>query len=265
MEQVRKPVFAGSFYPGNSFELKKTVQKFISAHPAQIPCPFAIIAPHAGYVYSGDIAGCAYATLEQGRQSIRRVILFGPSHRLGFSGLALPVDYAFETPLGLVQIDQLAIRLLESSPFVKTMEEAHAEEHSLEVQLPFLQLSLENFKLIPLVVGDASAEQVCSVIETLTRDEPPGSTLVVVSSDLSHYLEYLEAKRVDERTSRAISELSLEDISSFGACGSRPIKGLLFYAQKHGLKAQVIQLANSGDAEGQTRGKVVGYGAYIFN
>lgn len=265
MEQVRKPVFAGSFYPGNSFELRKTVQKYISAHQTHSPCPFAILAPHAGYVYSGNVAGSAYAALAQGRRSIRRVILFGPSHRLSFNGLALPVDFAFETPLGLVHIDLAGLRLLEPLPCVKTIEEAHAEEHSLEVQLPFLQIALDDFRIVPLAVGDASAEEICLVIETLTAGEEPGSVLVVVSSDLSHYLEYQEAKRVDEKTSRAISELSLEGISSFGACGSRPIKGLLFYAQKHGLKAEMILTANSGDAEGQTRGKVVGYGAYIFH
>ena len=265
MQQVRKPVFAGSFYPGNSFELKKTVQKYISAYSPQDSCPFAVIAPHAGYVYSGNVAGCVYAALQQGRQSVHRVVLLGPSHRLSFNGLALPVDLAFETPLGLVEIDLQAVSRLENVPWVKTIQEAHAEEHSLEVQLPFLQQVLEDFKIVPLVVGDASAEQVCSVIEALTGDQSPGSVLIVVSSDLSHYLEYQEAARIDEKTSRAISELSLEKISSFGACGSRPIKGLLLYAQKHGLKARNIMLANSGDAEGQTHGKVVGYGAYIFN
>ena len=220
----------------------------------------AIIAPHAGYVYSGPIAASVYAPLAAMRERIRRVILLGPTHRVAVNGLALPSVHAFATPLGVVPLDAEAVAAIEPLPQVLISDAAHALEHSLEVQLPFLQTVLGEFTLVPLAVGRASAAQVAEVLECLWGGD---ETLIVVSSDLSHYLPYTLARETDSNTARHIVALD-PHIDHQQACGATPVNGLLLAARRHDLQATMIDLRNSGDTAGD-RSRVVGYGAFAFH
>ena len=257
---VRAPAVAGSFYPAEAPALQAMVEGCLAAAQAATAAPRALIAPHAGYVYSGPVAGTAYAQLAALRFRVRRVLLFGPSHRVGFEGLAASGASAFETPLGQVPLDPEALDRALALPQVRRLEAAHALEHSLEVQLPFLQRVLREFTLVPLAVGDASGEAVAEVMECLWQDD---ETLVVVSSDLSHYLPYEEARRVDAATTRAIEELRPEAIAPEQACGRIPLQGLLLAARRRGLRATTLDVRSSGDTAGP-RDRVVGYGAGSF-
>jgi hypothetical protein len=216
--------------------------------------------PHAGYVYSGPVAASAYALLAPLRGRVRRVVLLGPAHRVWLRGLAAPVADAFATPLGVVPIDANALALLADLPQVLRSEQAHAQEHSLEVQLPFLQAALGEFELVPLVVGDASAEEVAQVLERLWFGN---ETLLVISSDLSHYLDYESARRMDASTCAAIEQLRGEALHEESACGRVPVRGLLLAARRRGLAPRTLDLRNSGDTAGDRR-RVVGYGAWAF-
>ncbi len=260
MATVRNPAVAGTFYPREPGELQATVRDFLSAANTKASVPKAIIAPHAGYIYSGPIAASAYACIVTARKTIRRVVLLGPAHRVPLSGLALSSADHFATPLGKVPIDKDAVEKISQLPQVQVLDQAHAQEHSLEVHLPFLQTALDSFSLIPVVVGEATPEEVGEVLELLW-DGP--ETLIVVSSDLSHYHDYETACRMDSATSRAIEELRPQDIRYDGACGRNPVNGLLHVARKRGMKATTIDLRNSGDTAGP-RNQVVGYGAYVF-
>jgi len=261
MATVRKPAVAGLFYPEEPRTLKADVGRYLSdVTPGAAPAPKAIIVPHAGYVYSGPIAASAYARLEPARASIRRVVLLGPAHRVGFRGLAMPTVKYFETPLGRVPLDSDALNRIADLPQVVVRDDAHAEEHSLEVHLPFLQTLLDDFTLIPLVVGEASAAEVGEVLERLWGGP---ETLIVISSDLSHYHSYATAQQLDRATSDAIEQLRYEDLDYDSACGRNPVSGLLYVARKHGLGARTIDLRNSGDTAGP-RSQVVGYGAYLI-
>ena len=222
--------------------------------------PKALIVPHAGYVYSGATAARAFATLEPGRDVIGRVVLLGPSHHVLFEGLAAPTSTAFETPLGRVPIDENGRRSVLHLPFVRELDDAHHWEHSLEVQIPFLQEALETFSLLPLAVGRASPAEVDAVLEALWGGD---ETLVVVSSDLSHYHSYATAKRMDSATAEAIEALRPMDIGHEDACGGIGIRGLLRVAQRHGLAVRTLDLRSSGDTAGG-RDEVVGYGAWAF-
>jgi AmmeMemoRadiSam system protein B len=234
---------------------------FLAASRSGEPAPKAIIVPHAGYIYSGPIAASAYARVANGRDRITRVILLGPSHRVPFHGLAGSDAQYFATPLGAVPIDGEALEDIRHLPQVRIFDQAHRWEHSLEVQLPFLQTVLADFKLVPLVVGDASAAEVCEVLELLWGG---AETLIVISSDLSHYHDYATAQRLDRGTSKAITELRPEDIRYEQACGRNPILGLLEAARHRGMRGETIDLRNSGDTAGP-RDQVVGYGAYVFH
>ncbi len=260
MTSVRHPAVAGLFYPDDPRELRGQVADFLAAAPAGGVVPKAIIAPHAGYVYSGPIAASAYARIKPARGRITRVVLLGPAHRVGFRGLALSGADYFQTPLGRVMVDKAAIEKISRLPQVQMMDLAHAQEHSLEVHLPFLQEVLGEFSLVPLVVGDAEAGEVAEVIEALWGGP---ETLIVVSSDLSHYHDYKTAQRLDRATSQAIEQLRPEHIQYDSACGRNPVIGLLHAARKYGLKASTIDLRNSGDTAG-SHDRVVGYGAYVF-
>jgi hypothetical protein len=257
---IRKPAVAGTFYPDNPAELRQMVAGFLKQAKPSGVAPKAIIAPHAGYVYSGSIAASAYAQIKPARGKIKRVVLLGPSHRVPFRGLAASAADAFATPLGNVPIDKQAVEMTHDMPQVEILDAAHLMEHSLEVQLPFLQEVLGEFTLVPLAVGDASGEEVAEVLEKLWGGP---ETLIVISSDLSHYHDYRTAGRMDRATSDAIESLHPEDIDVEQACGRAPISGLLVAAKKHGLRAQTIDLRNSGDTAGP-RDEVVGYGAYVF-
>ncbi len=260
MSKIREPAVAGMFYPADENELRRTVDEFLAAAKPLAVEPKAIVAPHAGYIYSGAVAASAYKALEKMAGRIRRVVLLGPAHRVAFHGLALSSADYFATPLGLVPTDKEAAEALSDLPQVRVFDEAHMLEHSLEVHLPFLQRTLDRFTLVPLVVGDATAEEVAEVLERLW-DGP--ETLIVVSSDLSHYLDYDTARRVDQTTRRAIENLEPEAIGYHDACGRNPVNGLLLAARRHGLKATTVDLRNSGDTAGP-RDQVVGYGAWIF-
>ncbi|TCJ13507.1 AmmeMemoRadiSam system protein B [Parasulfuritortus cantonensis] len=259
MLQVRAPVVAGMFYPGEGSALKGDIAAMLAAAKPTELIPKAIIAPHAGYIYSGPIAASAYAALAPLRERIRRVVLLGPVHRVWTAGLALPGVDAFDTPLGRVELDREAIRSLADLPQVETNPAAHAMEHSLEVQLPFLQAVLADFKLVPLAVGGASPRQVAEVLERLWGGP---ETLIVVSSDLSHYQPYALARQADAGTAEAILHLR-SDLVGEMACGCHPINGLLVAAGHKGLKAHLLDLRNSGDTAGD-RARVVGYGAFAF-
>ena len=262
MNTVRPPAVAGMFYPAAAPELAREVGALL-AHAESAargkPVPKAIIAPHAGYVYSGPIAATAYARLAPARGKVTRVVLLGPVHRVPVRGLALPAAAVMATPLGNIPIDVDAVVKLSKLPQVTVSPAAHALEHSLEVHLPFLQTVLEKFSVVPLAVGDATADEVAQVLDILWGG---AETLIVVSSDLSHYLSYHEAQTIDRATAQAILDLRT-DISHEQACGGTPVNGLVLAARRRSLTPQLLDLRNSGDTAGD-RKRVVGYGAFAF-
>ncbi|MGH8727140.1 MAG: AmmeMemoRadiSam system protein B [Burkholderiales bacterium] len=261
MIRVRPPAVAGAFYPRQASELNRQLRELLSiAVPAQAVTVKALIAPHAGYIYSGAIAASAYAAIAELRERIKRVVLVGPAHRVPFKGLALPAVDALATPLGVVPVDPAATLALAGMPQVSENLAAHELEHSLEVQLPFLQTLLDDFSVVPLLAGDAQASEVAQVLDALWGGP---ETLIVVSSDLSHYLTYDKACAVDRATAQAILDLS-PPISLEQACGGTPINGLLLAARLHGLKPRLLDLRNSGDTAGDHR-RVVGYAAFAFS
>jgi len=259
--RVRPPAVAGSFYPADPRRLCAEVEAHLAAAaPAPPPAPRALIAPHAGYVYSGPVAGTAFRALAPRRAEIRRVVLLGPSHYVALRGLALPSAAAFSTPLGEVPLAADAAALLAGLPQVVIDDRPHEREHSLEVELPFLQVVLGSFELVPLAAGEAEPEEVAAVLEHLWDGD---ATLVVVSSDLSHFLDYESAARRDRETSRAIVALDERRVGADDACGCVPVRGLLLAARRRGLAARLLDLRSSGDTAGG-RERVVGYGAYAF-
>jgi AmmeMemoRadiSam system protein B len=260
MKNIRQPAVAGLFYPDDEHRLRAMVRDFLLDANTAGPLPKAIIAPHAGYIYSGPIAASAYALIKQGRDVIRRVVLIGPSHRIGFHGIAVSHADSFATPLGNIPIDCAAIEKILDLPFVKRLDEAHLLEHSLEVHMPFLQAVLNQFELVPLVVGIAAPSDVSAVLERLWDDS---GTMTVISSDLSHYHDYATAKRIDQATSVAIERLRPEDIGHESACGRIAVNGLLYFAREKGLTARTLDLRSSGDTAGP-KDRVVGYGSYVF-
>lgn len=260
MPSARNPAVAGLFYPADPDELRRMLGEYLQAARSGGGAPKALIAPHAGYIYSGPVAASAYVRLKPVRGKISRVVLLGPAHRVGFEGLALHSADVFTTPLGDILIDKDAIALIRNLPQVQVLDAAHAQEHSLEVHLPFLQETLGEFKVVPLVVGDAAPGEVAEVLEMLWGG---AETLIVISSDLSHFHDYATAQRLDRATSQAIERLRYEDIGYDAACGRNPVNGLLYLVRKRGLTAKTVDLRNSGDTAG-SRHRVVGYGAYVF-
>ena len=257
---VRPPAVAGLFYPAEPATLERSIEQMLGRAPSRPGAtPKAIIAPHAGYVYSGPIAANAYALLAPARDVIKRVVLLGPTHRVAVRGLALPGVDRFATPLGTVDLDKEAVEALRDIPCVGVSAEAHALEHSLEVHLPFLQTVLSEFRLVPLAVGHAGADEVARVLDRLWGGP---ETLIVVSSDLSHYLSYREAQSVDRATCDAILGLRT-DIDHDQACGATPVTGLTLTAQRKELKPELIDLRNSGDTAGD-KNRVVGYASFAF-
>lgn len=259
-EGVRQPAVAGHFYPADSAELETTVRRLLEeANPPAGPVPAALVAPHAGYLYSGPVAGTAYATVAPLVAHVTRVVLVGPSHFVAFQGLALPEASAFASPLGVHPVDEEATDALAGFPQVRRWDVPHQDEHALEVHLPFLQLALGPVPIVPLVTGEAAPSLVADVLEAVWT---PG-TLVIVSSDLSHYLRYEEACTVDERTARAVEALAVDEIQPSDACGAVALRGLMTSATRRGLAARTLDLRNSGDTAGGRR-RVVGYGAFRF-
>lgn len=261
MHTVRQPAVAGAFYPGERDILAGALDRFLSASgtgPGDAP-PKAVIVPHAGYIYSGQTAAFAYARLSVGRKSIRRVILLGPVHRMPVRGLALPGVDTFATPLGEVEIDASAIQSLAGMKQIVVSAPAHAWEHSLEVQVPFLQTVLDDFKLAPLAVGDATPLEVAEVLDVLWGG---AETVIVVSSDLSHFLSYTAARAADQETVENILGLK-GALTHHQACGGTPVNGLILAARKHHLCPQLLNLCNSGDTAGD-KNRVVGYASIMF-
>lgn len=260
MVLIREPAVAGSFYPSDPDELRTAVQDLLgAARVVPGPPPCALIAPHAGYAYSGPIAASAFAQLLPHRRRYRRVVLLGPAHRVPVSGMALPGVELFRTPLGLVPVGKAAFEQL-GRRVVTVSRTAHHGEHCLEVQLPFLQVVLGPFRLVPLLVGVIEPATVAAAIQRLWRDE---GTLVVVSTDLSHYLDYDAAGRRDGGTRAAVEALDPGSFSHVDACGSEALKGLLLAARNEGKDVVTLDLRNSGDTAG-SHDHVVGYGAWMF-
>ncbi len=257
---VRPAALAGQFYAGDATTLAADVDRFLAEAAVPGPVPKAIVAPHAGLVFSGPIAGNAYAQLAPIRDRIERVVLLGPAHRVFVRGLCAPTVECFETPLGRVRLDRVALDSLRDLPQVSFADDPHELEHSLEVQLPFLQRLLGDFVLVPLVVGAASADAVAEVLERLWGGP---ETRIVISSDLSHFHDYDTAREVDRVTTAAIEALDVDGLGEESACGRVPIRGLLTVARRRGLQARTLDLRNSGDTAGR-KDRVVGYGAYAF-
>lgn len=263
MNTVREPAVAGLFYPDNPAELRRMLDGYLGEAPTAPggPPPKALIVPHAGYIYSGPVAASAYARVLALRETVRRVVLIGPSHRVPFRGLATSSAEHFRTPLGDIPVDRASVVEIERLPQVRRLDLAHGQEHSLEVHLPFLQALFSDFSLVPLVTGDASATEVAEVLERLWGGP---ETLIVVSSDLSHYHDYDTARQMDSRTSRAIERLEWESLDYEDACGRTAVSGLLEAARRRGMHITTVDLRNSGDTAGP-RDSVVGYGAYLVH
>ena len=263
MITLRRAAVAGTFYPGNGSQLRTDVRERLASASRRTPAdtlePKAIIAPHAGYVYSGDVAAMAYARIARLRGRIKRVVLLGPCHRVAVRGLALPGVEQFETPLGPIAVDAEAVTSLRALPQVTESTAAHAQEHSLEVHLPFLQEVLGAFTLVPLTVGEATPQEVAQVLDHLWGG---AETLIVVSSDLSHYLPYQTAQRTDHQTVHDMLALD-PHIDHHHACGATPVNGLLLVARRRGLTPTLLEVCNSGDTAGD-KSRVVGYASLAF-
>jgi AmmeMemoRadiSam system protein B len=259
---TRPAAVAGMFYPGERAALGSAVHALLAAAApgARQAAPKALIVPHAGYVYSGPIAATAYRLLEDIADRITRVVLLGPAHRVYLTGMAFPSVDTFETPTGEVPLDRAAIDAALALPATCTSDQAHAMEHSLEVHLPFLQAVLGAFELVPIVVGDCAPADVSRVLERLWGGD---ETLIVVSSDLSHYHPYEVAKRIDaETTARIVSRET--NLMGDEACGAHAINGLMLAARGFDLSVHTLDVRNSGDTAGD-RSQVVGYGAYALD
>ena len=262
MTAVRAPAVAGSFYPADARQLSEAVDGYLAKamDSGETRLPKAIIVPHAGYVYSAPIAVPAFAALRKAADRVRRVVLLGPAHRVAVRGLVAPSVAAFRTPLGDVPVDRASIAALSDLPQVTLHDTPHQDEHCLEVQVPFLQRILHDFALVPLVVGDASPDEVTEVLERLWGGP---ETLIVISSDLSHYHDYATAQRMDASAAAAIESFNLQGLDRDQACGRLPILGLLSAARRHGLSIRRLDLRNSGDTAGP-HDRVVGYGSWIL-
>lgn len=260
MTGTRKPAVAGMFYPERPAELNAVIASCLDQGRDDPRRPLALIVPHAGLIYSGPVAGAAYRLLRPYRETIKRVVMIGPAHRVAVIGVAAPSVDAFSTPLGEVPLDRALIDELLELPGMVVSDEAHRREHCLEVQLPFLQTVLDDFTLVPLVVGHTDAGVVGGVLQHARRTD--SSTLLLVSSDLSHYLSYDRACRVDRDTADRVLARR-HDLVGEQACGAYAINGLMYLAEEAGWRVELVDLRNSGDTAG-TRDRVVGYGAFAL-
>jgi MEMO1 family protein len=266
--RTRPAAVAGRFYPADPAGLAALVDRLLAAAPpepeavrAESTRPVAVVAPHAGYQYSGAVAAGAYAQLARHRDDIGRVVVLGPAHFVPLAGLAVPGVDAFATPLGPVPVDAAARATATALPGVAVDDEPHAVEHSLETQLPFLQRVLDPaVPVLPVVVGEASPERVAALLAALAAPD----TVTVVSTDLSHYLDVTAARERDARTVGAILALEDRALRPGDACGYHPLRGLLRYAAEHDLRGRLLRLATSADV-GSDPSRVVGYGAFVFS
>lgn len=267
MALIRPPAIAGTFYPKDPAGLYETVRGFLAqaephsgAPQLETPAPKAIIAPHAGYVYSGACAGKAYARLKPLGETVTRIVLLGPCHRIAVRGLATSSADYWETPLGAMPLDRAALDGLADLPQVVTHDATHQREHSLEVHLPFLQVCFPKAHLVPFAVGEASADEVA---EVLTRLWGGAETRIVISTDLSHFLDYETCSALDRKTAEAVERLDHGAIGRDQACGRVPMSGLLHLAHARGMRIERVGLLNSGDTAGD-KARVVGYGSWAL-
>ena len=262
MPAIRPAAVAGSFYPAAATELQSEIRKLLGSTGtgAIVPVPKALIAPHAGYIYSGPIAAAGYSRLAPARERITRVVLLGPSHFVGFYGLAADSAEGWQTPLGTVPIDRPVVERLIKARLIGVLDAAHTREHSLEVQVPFLQVALGEFALGPIVAGDASPQAVVALLDAVWAGP---ETLIVVSTDLSHYLDYRSCQETDHQTADAIERLDPGGLEPQSACGRVPVRGLLAAAKRRGMSIVRLDLRNSGDTAGP-RDRVVGYGSWAL-
>jgi MEMO1 family protein len=258
--RIRPAAVAGAFYPAEPDLLAELVDRLVRAGRSEGPPPKAVITPHAGYAYSSPVAASAYARVSARRDRVERVVVMGPAHNVRLSGLAVSGADAFATPLGAVAVDEALRRRALDLPGVLVSDSAHADEHALEVQLPFLQRVLGAIRIVPLLVGDADTDEVAAVLEALWGGP---ETLVVISSDLSHYHDQATATGRDRRTAAAIVARMAERVGDDDACGARPIRGLLAVARRRGLDVRLLDLRTSADTAGEPD-RVVGYGAFAI-
>ena len=262
MASVRNAAVAGMFYPGDPRSLATELDELLGGVEAAGPrlgFPKALIVPHAGYIYSGPVAARAYDELAAARGIVRRVVLLGPVHRVAVRGLAVPTDEAFATPLGRIAVDRAALDAVRTLPQVVASDRAHLQEHALEVQLPFLQRQLGDFTLAPFAVGMATVEEVAQVIDALWGGP---ETLIVISTDMSHYHPYAEARQIDGQTLARIAEFAT-DLDHEEACGATPLNGFLSVARRRNLGIKLLAACNSGDTAGG-KGQVVGYSSFAL-
>ena len=258
MSTLRKTAVAGTFYPADPQELRETIEAFYDKADDQPAIGKVLIAPHAGYIYSGSIAASCYAPLRKRADEISRVVLLGPSHYVGFHGMAVPECEFYETPLGNIKIDKNAKETALNCEEVFSFDQAHLQEHSLEVHLPFLKESLNDFTLLPIVVGACKPEIVADLIKCLWGGP---ETLIVISTDLSHFKDYKDASECDLKTCSKIEKLDI-NFDHNEACGSTPVKGLILAAKEKNILPKLIDLRNSGDTSGN-KSRVVGYASFI--
>ena len=261
MPDIRRPCVAGQFYPAEADILSRTVDSFLDSQQAWDIAAKAIVAPHAGHIFSGAIAGAAFASVRHMAGQVRRIVLIGPAHRCPFRGIAVPRADAFETPLGLIPVDREILSLALTIPGVGALDQPFDGEHCLEVELPFLQRTFSSFTLVPMLVGEAPTDLVARVLETVWGGP---ETLIVVSSDLSHFHDAQTARRMDGETSAIIETLRYDRLSGDLACGFKPLAGLLRRACDVNLRATTIDQCTSGDTAYGDQSRVVGYGAYAF-
>lgn len=256
---VRESAVAGLFYPADVYQLDKDLDGYLEHVPSEMsPRPHMIVVPHAGYQYSAQVAAAAYKRLQPFKKQIHRVFLLGPSHRVMVNGAALPAAKSFKTPLGLVRVDTAAADELRKNPLFVTSAAAHKDEHALEVQLPFLQKTLEDFTIIPLLYGRAEPQKIADALAPFLQDD---ASLLVVSTDLSHYLDYDTAKAVDRLTAEQVQKS--EHLDHHQSCGATAVNTAMILARRFGWVPKLLDMANSGDTSGD-KGRVVGYGAWAY-
>lgn len=260
MAKIRKPAVAGTFYPASKTELQELIDSFLTkAEFIDFAAIRGLVVPHAGYIYSGPVAASAYKQLLTFDPEVTwKIFLLGASHHASFPGLSIDQHEGYETPLGVVPVDQVVKKIIkeEGCDFI---EQAHTSEHSLEVQLPFLQKVLKKFSIIPILVSETDYLQTTMVVQKYLDEK----SLLIASSDLSHYYEYKDATMLDQVTCEAIENQNIDMLQECEACGKTPIMSLLQIAQERAWKTKLVDYRNSGDISGELE-RVVGYGAFVF-
>ena len=259
MEKIKQADVAGMFYPGEEASLRQMVDGFIQKALSFDLRPRAIIAPHAGYIYSGSIAGTAYKTIAAVRDQIENVIIMSPAHRFYLRGIALHMADAFATPLGNIPVNIGIVKKIKQFSSVQWEERSFIQEHGLETHLPFIQRAFKpGIKIVPMIVGECQESEVAEILESVWEDP---RNFVIISSDLSHFHSYADAKKLDRNTVDLIQNLDSQSLDTEFACGHYPICGLLNLARNRKLKIKALDIRSSGDTAG-SKESVVGYGSF---